>query len=183
MKTTLLFFSLFLLINNVFGQFNDVVEDDYGKILFQEVNNLDSLSKEKIYIKANEWFIKTFNDATSVIELNDKDEGVIMGKGKSGITVSGGFLTYNLYLDFTIKIEIQDYKYRTTFSELYYEEKYDAKYNTSPSKIPAEDIISPQNIDGKNPKLRQSYKTETLKIINALNINLKNYLNKKEDKW
>lgn len=40
---------------------------------------LDSSQKD-LYTKANGWMIKAFNDAESVIQHNDKDGGVIMGK-------------------------------------------------------------------------------------------------------
>jgi hypothetical protein len=37
-------------------------------------------SKNKLYVKTNAWFVETFNSAESVIEYQDKEDGVIMGK-------------------------------------------------------------------------------------------------------
>jgi len=37
-------------------------------------------NKTELYIKANDWMIKKFNNALSVIQFSDKDEGVIIGK-------------------------------------------------------------------------------------------------------
>jgi uncharacterized protein YceK len=39
-----------------------------------------ALSKNKGYVKANEWAVTTFANAQSVIQFSDKEEGVIMGK-------------------------------------------------------------------------------------------------------
>ena len=37
-------------------------------------------SKNELYIKANQWMVKTFNNAKSVIQFQDKEAGKIMGK-------------------------------------------------------------------------------------------------------
>jgi hypothetical protein len=36
--------------------------------------------REQLYLKANNWMIETFNDAQSVVQHNDKEEGVVIGK-------------------------------------------------------------------------------------------------------
>ena len=50
-------------------------ENNYEKII-----EIEGLSKDKLYIKANAWFVETFNSAESVIEFQDKEEGKIIGK-------------------------------------------------------------------------------------------------------
>jgi hypothetical protein len=47
---------------------------------FEKVIDVSNLSKSDIYIKANAWFVETFNSAESVIEFQDKEAGKIMGK-------------------------------------------------------------------------------------------------------
>lgn len=37
-------------------------------------------SKDELYVKANQWMVRTFKDAKSVIQFQDKEEGKIMGK-------------------------------------------------------------------------------------------------------
>lgn len=37
-------------------------------------------TKEQLYVKANEWMVAKFNDAESVIQFSDKEEGTIIGK-------------------------------------------------------------------------------------------------------
>lgn len=38
-------------------------------------------TKNQIYIDVNTWFIHTFNSGKSVIQLNEKEAGVVVGKG------------------------------------------------------------------------------------------------------
>jgi hypothetical protein len=60
-----------------------------------KVNKLSKIistenTKNKLYLKANDWMISTFGNAESVIQFSDKDAGVITGKylmGKSLIRV------------------------------------------------------------------------------------------------
>lgn len=47
---------------------------------FEKVIEISDKSKDQIYIKANGWFVETFNSAESVIEFQDKEAGKIMGK-------------------------------------------------------------------------------------------------------
>ena len=37
-------------------------------------------NQDDLFIKANDWMISMFKDASSVIQFNDKQEGVLIGK-------------------------------------------------------------------------------------------------------
>lgn len=37
-------------------------------------------TKDELYLKANNWFVKSFGSAESVIQHQDKEQGVILGK-------------------------------------------------------------------------------------------------------
>jgi len=37
-------------------------------------------TKDELFVKANEWMVKTFTSAESVIEYSDKEAGALMGK-------------------------------------------------------------------------------------------------------
>jgi hypothetical protein len=72
------------------------------------------MTKSAIYAKALEWFATKFNDSKSVLEVKDPDTGLIMGKGilpSGGRTVIGTTMAAGM----TIKLEIKDGKYRTTY--------------------------------------------------------------------
>jgi hypothetical protein len=54
-------------------QFN---EDDNLVQVFEDIPG----TKDQLFLKANNWMIETFNDAESVIQHTDKEEGVVIGK-------------------------------------------------------------------------------------------------------
>lgn len=66
----------------------------------------------------NYWYTSTFNDANSVIQLNDKDAGCIIGKGfvKSIAGHAGGSNSYDVSIHPIIKTDIKDGKVRVTYS-------------------------------------------------------------------
>lgn len=77
---------------------------------------VDSIQKSKseIYIEVNNWFVHTFNDGKSVIQINNKDAGSVIGKGYiSNISyniVDG--TTVNAWI--IIRIDIKEGKFRIT---------------------------------------------------------------------
>lgn len=73
-------------------------------------------SKNEIYVAVNEWFIHSFNNGKSVIQLNDKDEGVIIGKGfvdNMGHTMSFAS-NANISAYVLIRVDIKDNRMRIT---------------------------------------------------------------------
>lgn len=59
---------------------------------FAKVYEVEGKSKNKLFLDANDWMVSTFNNAESVIEFSDKEEGVIIGK-----YLLGGRLTTGTY--------------------------------------------------------------------------------------
>jgi hypothetical protein len=60
-------------------------------------------TKDELYIKANEWMVRTFNNAKSVIQFQDKEAGKIMGKYLMNSIGQTGADTYSL-----ITISVKD---------------------------------------------------------------------------
>ncbi len=182
MKKILFSVTFLMIIINIKAQFKDLNFKD-GKIIFQKVYKVENKTKIQLYISANEWFVDNFNDASNVLQLNNENLGILIGKGKSNIIIKKSILTFKLYLNFVVKIELKDSKYRITFSNIVFEEKYDAKYNKNPSKFSAESVTTPENITKKNPKLRKKLKEQLLNTINSLNNSLFDAMNKTDEKW
>lgn len=84
---------------------------------------IDSISKslDEIYVETNSWFTHSFNDGKSVIQLNDKDAGSVIGKGYiSNISyniVDG--TTVNAWI--IIRVDIKNNKFRITTTIQEYE--------------------------------------------------------------
>ena len=55
--------------------------DKNSSLTYTQIVECGEATKEQLYIILNYWFTATFNDANSVIKLNDKDTGVIIAEG------------------------------------------------------------------------------------------------------
>lgn len=96
--------------------------DKNNSLTYTQVIECGEQTKEKLYVTLNHWFVESFNDANSVIQLNDKEEGVIIGKGYLSDIAGhlGGMNAYNVSVHPIIKVDIKDKKnscdlYRTMF--------------------------------------------------------------------
>lgn len=96
--------------------------DKNDAITYTQVISADGKSKEQLYVLLNYWFTATFNDANSVIQLNDKDLGVIIAQGfVEGIAHHiGGAKSYSVSLRPVIKCDIKDNKVRVTYTVPFY---------------------------------------------------------------
>ena len=55
--------------------------DKNNSLTYTQVVESPGKTKEQLYVLLNYWFSASFNDANSVIQLNDKDQGVIIAQG------------------------------------------------------------------------------------------------------
>ncbi len=100
--------SLLLLIAlstiNLFGQ---------DALTYSKIISTDSVGKAKLFSIINEWFATTYNSANDVIQMTDKEEGVIIGSGS--MSYSYGKMAYQCYegfIKYTIKVYIKDNRYK-----------------------------------------------------------------------
>jgi hypothetical protein len=108
-----------------FSQTNVFPIDANGEIVYSGIVNVDSINSKELYVRAHTWFANTFKSAQSVIQLDDKDAGKIIGKGfiqvvtpfKAGIEGTIGFVG-NVY--FTLDIQTKDGKYKYVLSNFSY---------------------------------------------------------------
>ena len=107
MKTIYLSLILLIMMSSCSAP-KEILPDNYEKII-----EVQEVSKEKLYIKANAWFVETFNSSESVIEFQDKDEGKIIGKYASQTANSGDF--YGQRYRTIISVDIQNNKLRIKF--------------------------------------------------------------------
>jgi hypothetical protein len=81
----------------------------------QKVHDID-LTKNEIYDKSLEWMAQTLSGSREVIELKDKDNGKIIGKGITSFRGKIGIGSTNVLCRFTLTVEAKDNKYRTTYN-------------------------------------------------------------------
>lgn len=96
--------------------------DKHKGITYTQIIPSEGKTKEELYIILNYWFTATFNDANSVIKLNDKELGTIIAQGyvEDIAQQVGGMSTYNVNIKPIIKCDIKDSKVRVTYTIPYY---------------------------------------------------------------
>jgi len=81
----------------------------------QRFHDID-LTQNEIYDASLEWMAQTLSDSREVIDLKDKDNGKIIGKGITGFGGKLGIGSTKVLCRFTLIVEAKDKKYRTTFN-------------------------------------------------------------------
>ena len=96
--------------------------DKNNAITYTQVIPAEGKTKEQLYVLLNYWFTATFNDANSVIKLNDKDLGTIIAQGyvENIAQHVGGGNSYKVNLTPVIKCDIKDNKVRINYTVPYY---------------------------------------------------------------
>jgi len=92
--------------------------DKNQSLTYVQVIPCEGKTKEQLYVILNYWFTASFNDANSVIKLNDKELGTIIANGYvADIAVHvGGLNSYRVNISPVIKVDIKDNKVRVTYS-------------------------------------------------------------------
>ena len=97
--------------------------DKNNAITYVQVIPAEGKTQEQLYVLLNYWFTATFNDANSVIKLNDKELGTIIAEGHVSDIARhmGGMSAYNVSIKPIIKCDIKNEKIRVTYTVPYYE--------------------------------------------------------------
>lgn len=92
--------------------------DKNNSLTYVEVIEAPGKSKQDLYILLNYWYTATFNDANSVIKLNDKESGVIIANGyvENVAEHAAGLNAYHVSIKPIIKTDIKDGKVRVTYT-------------------------------------------------------------------
>lgn len=158
------------------------VDPETRKVTYSEVVAAEGLTQTDIYLQAHAWFAKTFNDANAVIQVQDKTQGLLIGKGMSEENINNVLTPFW----FTVKIEAKEGRYRyeiTDIAAMDYPFAYNGFYH---GKAPIESIAITNLKDkkGKPRKHNLAYKTKTLERINSLGAGIKTAINfKTKSEW
>lgn len=179
---TLFLLPLIILSNFAFSQvIEEMPTDEAGKILFTEVVEVPNTDKTELYLRAKEFFVEAFKSANDVIQLDDKESAVLIGKGFSDINLKGGFgvpIVMKMY--YTIKVQSKDSRYKYEIYDILY--KSYGTYQYPETTIYSEGMFAKENYyknNGKERTVNSNYKEATLNRINEIETSLKNKM--KED--
>jgi hypothetical protein len=90
-------------------------------ITYQEVVEAPKINKNDLYTRGRQWFAESFKSANSVLQMDDKESGKLIGRtvftrsyiipAGFGMTVPQEFTVY-----YTINLSLKDEKFRTVVS-------------------------------------------------------------------
>lgn len=84
-----------------------------GKLFFTNVVTVDStFKKNDLYSKARQWFVNYYKSADDVLQMDDKEEGKLIGKGLHKYNFFNGLDASEVNLFFTVNITVKDGKYK-----------------------------------------------------------------------
>jgi hypothetical protein len=76
-------------------------------------------TKNDLYLKAKVFIAERFKSASDVIQLDDKENGMLLIKGSIKETFIFQLSSLDYYFSFTMKIYIKENKYRVVVSDVY----------------------------------------------------------------
>ena len=77
-------------------------------IPIEKVVQIEKASKNKLYVRANQWMVDQFNNAKSVIQFSDKESGSISGRYLLGKVSAGSQYGPPRYVYASIKIRVKN---------------------------------------------------------------------------
>lgn len=86
-----------------------------GKVIYELIDSSTNFNSEDLYGRSKFWIANTFKNSKQVIQIDDKENGQIMGKGNFEIsqTMTGYIIR------FSFKINIKEGKYRLQFYDIF----------------------------------------------------------------
>ena len=154
------------------------------------VVDVDSLSKEKLYIQVKNWVLETYNTPSEVIKSEIKNKKIRIEGSKSGGLSVKGMLGMSYYYDikYSIEISVRDGKYKFDPISLKYYIPY-SKYVTAQwVNLPIfnKESLSPYYYQkgkkkGRIQSIFSSYPSSVENHFDNLNISLFNYINKNKE--
>lgn len=142
----------------------ELPQDEEGKFNINKVVEVKDVSKDQLFLRSKTFFVNTFKSANEVIQLEDKEEGIIIGKGTSKLMISGGLGVYiGIWMSYSIKVQSKEGRYKF--------EIYDVSYQGDYGKTYPEDWFSESKYYKKNGKPRginEQYKEKTIAVFNSI---------------
>jgi hypothetical protein len=103
----------------------DILPLDNGNVKYTGVVKVDGVNKKELYSRAKKWVVLSYKSANDVIQLDEKEDGIIIGKGNFGIN----YYSRNPIIKHTIQIEIKDGRYKYTVSNFIYSDIKDSSFS------------------------------------------------------
>ena len=78
-------------------------------IIHSKIIYTDSIGKQGVYIAINDWFASSYNSANDVIQMADKEAGILIGNGNIEYYTNS---SYDGWISYTIKVYCKDNRFK-----------------------------------------------------------------------
>ena len=145
-----------------------------GKVTYTDVIQIDSTDKSKLYNKVKKWFIEQYRSAKDVIQLDDKENGEVIGKGFFETTWQTSIMSaQSVSVWHTVKVYIKDNKFKYEITN------FNLKYYVEPSQYSrgSNVEIAIEDFGGGRDKNTKKYFTQVDKEVNSIISSLIRFMN------
>lgn len=171
---------LLLFTTSAFSQISDKFKkDENGNIIHSKIFDFENQSKDKLYGKVKMYFAEIFKSSNDVIQLDDKENGIIIGKGITHFNVQNGKYTFKCKLNFTLKVSIKENKCKIEVYNIVYNDSFPAE--TFYNKEADERYIKAKD---KQKSMMDDYVNGTINFFELLDNSLVKTINQeKSSNW
>lgn len=181
MNKIILILFIFFSSNNANAQLHDKFPfNEKGEIVYSEVVNIKGADKTDLYRKATIFFADDMLSTGNIVQLDDKENGIIIGKGFLTIPIQNKKMSIPVNLHFTIKVEARDDRYRY--------EVYSLRYETKATSFTAEELFAKEkSAEYKKAKknardIADQYLDRTVTVVDNIVSTLKEYMSSNSNK-
>lgn len=97
---------------------------------FSKVVQADSIDKSALFASINEWFATNYNSSTDVIQMSDKEAGIIIGKGGEPYSLNATHSSFDGTLKYTIQVTAREGRYKIEMENFTHDDsRAGGKYN------------------------------------------------------
>jgi hypothetical protein len=189
MKKYLFLTILVMFFNNLYSQ-----NSKDSLISFSKVVVVDSdITAEELYDRARTWFAIAFKDGKEVVQLEDKEQFKLIGKGgfKYNPRVYIGSDGSRGYVSYTITIQVKDNRYRYILTNFYHEGntvnqagQFSFGYISSSEECTTDIAMTSKSWRNKVWKdIKIDIDNNAKQLISSLEKSMKTPTNKLQDDW
>ena len=100
------------------GKLNGILPlDESGKVKYQVVKTLDSLSKDELYKRGKKWFEIVFSTGKNTVNSSEASSGEIRGEGLFLAQANYLGMHQKYKISHKLSLEVKDKKYRIILSD------------------------------------------------------------------
>lgn len=140
-----------------------------GKVVFTEIVPAEGKTADQLYTQAKLAITDMFKSAKDVIQLDDKENGMLIVKGITAFTYGGALSKSDAYINFTLNIATKDGRYKIDMSNMsiYFPPTTIGSNVISASTSYAENMTDENCFNKKGELKKTGYGFHRTKVIDA----------------